>query len=167
MTGRLASEHCKVSGRNGHRGPVPPDSGNAAARVLFASASSWLLGARAPKKQPTDGQAAPYECGIVPSIEPPPRFPVRFYLVAMIFIIFDIEIVFLYPWAVDLQQIQTFGLVEVVIFAAVVFVSFLYPRPERRPDLGAAPRRCESAHAARATSESTIAAHQWGTPGPR
>ena len=50
----------------------------------------------------------------------------RFYLVAMIFIIFDIEIVFLYPWAVIFRQLGTFGLVEVVVFAAVVFVSFLF-----------------------------------------
>ena len=56
----------------------------------------------------------------------PPRFPVRFYLVAMIFIIFDIEIVFLYPWAVDFHQLGVFGLVEVLVFAVVVFVAFLY-----------------------------------------
>ena len=72
------------------------------------------------------GQLAPYECGIVPNREPPQRFPVRFYLVSMIFIIFDIEIVFLYPWAIVFNQIKTFGLVEVIVFAAVVFVSFLY-----------------------------------------
>jgi len=69
---------------------------------------------------------APYECGIVPNREPPQRFPVRFYLVSMIFIIFDIEIVFLYPWAIVFHQIATFGLIEVIVFAAVVFVSFLY-----------------------------------------
>ena len=50
----------------------------------------------------------------------------RFYLVAMIFIIFDIEIVFLYPWAVVFRQLHTFGLIEVLVFAGVVFVSFLY-----------------------------------------
>ena len=50
----------------------------------------------------------------------------RFYLVSMIFIIFDIEIVFLYPWAVVFHQIATFGLIEVIVFAAVVFVSFVY-----------------------------------------
>ncbi len=61
-----------------------------------------------------------------PRQEPPQRFPVRFYLVSMIFIIFDIEIVFLYPWAVVFHQIATFGLIEVIVFAAVVFVSFLY-----------------------------------------
>ena len=50
----------------------------------------------------------------------------RFYLIAMIFIIFDIEIVFLYPWAVIFRQLRSFGLTEVVVFAAVVFISFLY-----------------------------------------
>ncbi len=78
------------------------------------------------RKRPTAAKTAPYECGIVPAIEPPGRFPVRFYLVAMIFIIFDIEIVFLYPWAVIFRQLGSFGLIEVVVFAAVVFISFLF-----------------------------------------
>jgi len=91
--------------------------------TAFSLLSSQLL---APRKKPTAAKLAPYECGIVPSKEPPQRFPVRFYLVSMIFIIFDIEIVFLYPWAVVFHQIATFGLVEVIVFAAVVFVSFLY-----------------------------------------
>jgi NADH-quinone oxidoreductase subunit A len=91
--------------------------------TVFSLVSSALL---APKKKPTAAKLAPYECGIVPSIEPPQRFPVRFYLVSMIFIIFDIEIVFLYPWAIVFHQIETFGLVEVIVFAAVVFVSFVY-----------------------------------------
>lgn len=58
--------------------------------------------------------------------EPPQRFPVRFYLVAMIFIVFDIEVAFLYPWAVVFHQLGSFGLVEIVTFSAVVFVSYLY-----------------------------------------
>ncbi len=91
--------------------------------TVFSLVSSAML---APKKKPSAAKLAPYECGIVPSVEPPQRFPVRFYLVSMIFIIFDIEIVFLYPWAVVFHQIATFGLVEVIVFAAVVFVSFLY-----------------------------------------
>ena len=68
--------------------------------VLFAGLSFLASGLLAPRKRPTAAKLAPYECGIVPDREPPQRFPVRFYLVAMIFIIFDIEIVFLYPWAV-------------------------------------------------------------------
>jgi len=91
--------------------------------TVFSLVSSALL---APKKKPTAAKLAPYECGIVPNVEPPQRFPVRFYLVSMIFIIFDIEIVFLYPWAIVFHQIETFGLIEVIVFAAVVFVSFVY-----------------------------------------
>ena len=91
--------------------------------TVFSLVSSALL---APRKKPTAAKLAPYECGIVPNVEPPQRFPVRFYLVSMIFIIFDIEIVFLYPWAIVFHQIETFGLIEVIVFAAVVFVSFVY-----------------------------------------
>jgi NADH-quinone oxidoreductase subunit A len=91
--------------------------------TVFSLVSSSLL---APKKKPTAAKLAPYECGIVPNVEPPQRFPVRFYLVSMIFIIFDIEIVFLYPWAIVFHQIETFGLIEVIVFAAVVFISFVY-----------------------------------------
>ena len=91
--------------------------------TVFSLVCSAML---APRKKPTVAKLSPYECGIVPNREPPQRFPVRFYLVSMIFIIFDIEIVFLYPWAVVFKQIATFGLIEVIVFAAVVFVSFLY-----------------------------------------
>jgi NADH-quinone oxidoreductase subunit A len=93
--------------------------------ILFAGLSivaSKLLG---PKK-PTLAKSAPYECGIVPDREPAERFPVRFYLVAMIFIVFDIEIIFLYPWAVIFRQLGAFGLWEMLIFAVAVFVSFVY-----------------------------------------
>jgi NADH-quinone oxidoreductase subunit A len=93
--------------------------------ILFAGlsiAASKLLG---PTK-PTLAKSAPYECGIVPDREPAERFPVRFYLVAMIFIIFDIEIIFLYPWAVIYRQLGAFGLWEMLIFAVAVFVSFIY-----------------------------------------
>ena len=93
---------------------------------LFASLSFVASALLAPKKRPTAAKLAPYECGIVPGIDPPTRFPVRFYLVAMIFIIFDIEVVFLYPWAVIFRQLRSFGLVEVIVFAAVVFISFVF-----------------------------------------
>ena len=94
--------------------------------AIFAAGSFVASALLAPKKRPTAAKTAPYECGIVPDREPPSRFPVRFYLVAMIFIIFDIEIIFLYPWAVDFHQLGAFGLVEVVVFALVVFAAFLY-----------------------------------------
>ncbi len=94
--------------------------------VLFAAVSlvaSALLG---PRKKPSAAKRAPYECGIVPEVEPPQRFPVRFYLVAMIFIIFDIEIIFLYPFAVVFRQLGAFGLIEILTFSVVVFVALMF-----------------------------------------
>lgn len=93
--------------------------------VVFALVSRVASGLLAPRK-PTAAKSAPYECGIVPSREPPERFPVRFYLVAMIFIVFDIEVVFLYPYAVIHRELGVFGLVEMLVFAVIVFASFLF-----------------------------------------
>jgi NADH-quinone oxidoreductase subunit A len=93
--------------------------------ALFAGGSvsaSRMLG----PKRPTGAKEGPYESGIAPRYRPAVRFPVRFYLVAMIFIIFDIEVVFLYPWAVMYHQLWTFGLAEMAVFAAVVFVAFAF-----------------------------------------
>lgn len=94
--------------------------------ALFASGSFVASALLAPHKRPSDAKLAPYECGIVPEIEPPQRFPVRFYLVAMIFVIFDIEIVFMYPFAVVFRQLGSFGLIEVLVFSVVVFASLLF-----------------------------------------
>ncbi len=69
-----------------------------------------------------------YECGIEPSphARGGGRFPVKYFLTAMLFIIFDIEIVFLYPWAVSFGQMGLFGLVEMVLFIVTVFVAYAY-----------------------------------------
>ena len=93
--------------------------------VLFAALSLGASRLLAPRR-PHDRKLAPYECGIIPSQEAPERFPVRFYLVAMIFIVFDIEIIFFYPWAVAHRGIGLFGLVAVLIFSFAVFESFVY-----------------------------------------
>ena len=93
--------------------------------VVFGVISALVSRLLAPRR-PTLAKSAPYECGIVPRKDPPERFPVRFYLVAMIFIIFDIEIIFLYPWAVIYRGLGPFGLWEMFVFAGAVFVSFLY-----------------------------------------
>jgi NADH-quinone oxidoreductase subunit A len=123
---------------------------------LFAALSFVASSLLAPRKRPTTAKRAPYECGIVPDREPPQRFPVRFYLVAMIFIIFDIEIVFLYPWAVIFRQLRTFGLIEVIVFAAVVFVSFLYLVSNGALDWGPAKRLRPALSDERRTTQSTI-----------
>jgi len=93
--------------------------------VVFAALSFFASRLLAPRR-PTAAKSAPYECGIVPSREPPERFPVRFYLIAMIFIVFDIEIIFLYPYAVIHRELGGFGLVEIGVFAVAVFASFVY-----------------------------------------
>lgn len=93
--------------------------------ILFAVISVTVSKLLAPRHV-TTAKTAPYESGIIPSREPPERFPVRFYLVAMIFIIFDIEIIFLYPWAVIYRELGLFGLWEMVLFAVGVFAAFLY-----------------------------------------
>ncbi len=109
--------------------------------LLFAVVSRVASGIMAPRR-PTPAKTAPYECGIVPSREPPERFPVRFYFVAMIFIVFDIEIVFLYPYAVIHRELGIFGLVEMIAFSVLVFATFVYLIGNRGLDWG--PLRRES-----------------------
>lgn len=91
--------------------------------VFGSILASTVLG---PRRRETAAKIGPYECGIVPDKEPSERFPVRFYLVAMIFIVFDIEIIFLYPWAVRFGALGMFGLVEMVVFSIAVVVAFVY-----------------------------------------
>jgi NADH-quinone oxidoreductase subunit A len=125
---------------------------------LFAGLSFFASRMLAPR-QPTAAKTAPYECGIVSNREPAERFPVRFYLVAMIFIIFDIEIIFLYPWAVVFRQLGPFGLWEMVVFAAAVFASFVYLIANGALDWGPVRRVMGSAAAgpdAARTAESTV-----------
>ena len=86
---------------------------------------SWILGPKAPSAE----KLAPYECGVNPVGSARERFPVKFYLIAMLFIIFDIETVFLYPWAVTFRSravSQVFELVEMVIFIVILFVGYIY-----------------------------------------
>jgi NADH-quinone oxidoreductase subunit A len=78
-------------------------------------------------KRPSPAKSAPYECGIEPERIPKgERFPVKFYVVAMLFIIFDIETIFLFPWAVTFRQLGLFGLVEMAVFIGLVFVAYVY-----------------------------------------
>jgi NADH-quinone oxidoreductase subunit A len=123
---------------------------------VFAAGSflaSKLLG----PSRPTTAKLAPYECGIVPNQEPAQRFPVRFYLIAMIFIIFDIEIVFLYPWAVIYRQLDVFGLAEMVVFSVAVLVSLAYLLSNGALDWGPVKRLAPSVLDSRLrTSTSTI-----------
>ncbi len=93
--------------------------------ALFGALSSVTSKLLAPRR-PNSAKSAPYECGIVPSREAPERFPVSFYIVAMLFIMFDIEIIFAYPYAVSRQELGSFAFFEMVAFSLVFFVAFLY-----------------------------------------
>ena len=94
--------------------------------LVFAAASFGVSRLLQPHR-PTPAKLSPYECGIVPERTPKgERFPVKFYVVAMLFIVFDIEAIFLFPWAVTFRQLGLFGLVEMVIFIGLVFVAYVY-----------------------------------------
>ena len=90
--------------------------------VLLSIVASRLM---APERA-TPAKVRPYESGITDTVSLPERFPIRFYLVAMLFIMFDIEIVFLYPWAVAFDAMGMFALVEMVLFIATIFVAYAY-----------------------------------------
>ena len=93
--------------------------------ILFVSVSffaSILLGV----KRPTRAKTAPYECGIVPEQEPVERFPVKFYLVALTFIVLDVEIIFLYPFATIFRSLGGYGIALMGIFLLVLIVPFAY-----------------------------------------
>ena len=89
---------------------------------VLSFAASRLLAPR----RPSVAKEAPYECGIVPSREPPERFPVSFYIVAMLFIMFDIEIIFIYPYAVERGTLGAFGFWAIVVFSVIFFLTFVY-----------------------------------------
>src|SRR6476620_8905205 len=93
--------------------------------IVFAS-GSFITNKLMVKGRPPAAKVAPYECGIVPTKEPPERFGVGFYLVAMLFIIFDIEIVFLYPYVVARAQLGAYAFWEIVAFSVVFFAAIVY-----------------------------------------
>ena len=125
--------------------------------ILF-SVLSFIASRLLAPQRPNPAKSAPYECGIVPDREPAERFPVRFYLVAMIFIIFDIEIIFIYPWAVVFRRLGPFGLWEMLTFAAAVFISFIYLIANGALDWGPVKRlrRLEVELTRGRTTESTV-----------
>ena len=93
------------------------------AAMLIASVIFGKLGRRSGVKN------EPYECGMLPVGEGAPRFSVKFYLVAMLFVIFDIEVVFMYPWAVQFKELiltNSIALLSMACFVAVLGVAYLY-----------------------------------------
>jgi NADH-quinone oxidoreductase subunit A len=78
------------------------------------------------KRQDSSEKLMAYECGNIPEGNARQRFPIKFYIIAMLFIVFDIEAMFLYPWAVIYRSLKLFGLIEMVVFIAILLIGFLY-----------------------------------------
>jgi NADH-quinone oxidoreductase subunit A len=93
--------------------------------TLFA-VGSIAVASKVGPRNPTPQKEMPYECGIVPERLPRERFPVKFYVIAMLFIIFDVEVVFLYPFAVMFRELGLFGLAEMGVFVALLLVAYVY-----------------------------------------
>jgi NADH-quinone oxidoreductase subunit A len=91
--------------------------------VAMAMVAASLLVAR---QQPDTAKLSPYECGFEPFDDARIRFDVRYYLVAILFIIFDLEVAFLFPWAVSLTDLGVFGFWSMIAFLAVLTVGFIY-----------------------------------------
>src|SRR6202043_2491546 len=93
--------------------------------VLFGLLVMALTAILGPKK-PSPEKLAPYECGIQEIEAPKRRFPVKYLLTGMLFIVFDIEIVSFYPLAILLHRLQLFGLIELLVFLAVLMIGYIY-----------------------------------------
>jgi NADH-quinone oxidoreductase subunit A len=94
----------------------------AGAFAAIALTVSALLG---PKRH-NQAKDEPYESGILPFGDARRRFPVQFYVIAVLFILFDVEVILMYPWAVAARQLGVFGLVEMAIFIVILLVGFVY-----------------------------------------
>ena len=90
--------------------------------VCIVCFSSWIIG----KQLPDSEKLSPYECGFEPFEDARIQFDVRFYLVAILFIIFDLEVAFLFPWAVALSDIGLFGFISMMIFLFLLTIGFIY-----------------------------------------
>jgi NADH-quinone oxidoreductase subunit A len=89
---------------------------------VFTLVASYLLG----RPRPTAAKSATYECGVPPIGNARERYPIKFYLVCMIFILLDVDAAFLYPWALTFRELGVFGLVEMGVFMALLGGGFVY-----------------------------------------
>ena len=90
------------------------------------AAAMVVLGSTLGKKNPTPEKLAPFECGMEPFALPMGKLAVKFYLTAILFILFDVELVFLYPWAVVYRDLGLLGLAEMGVFLGVLMIGFVY-----------------------------------------
>ncbi len=97
--------------------------------ILVAEAFGFgalLIGVVFRPKKPYLEKLLPYESGINPKGEPRTRFAIRFYIIAMLFVIFDVEAIFIYPWAIVFDKIGIFAFIEMVIFILILLIGYIY-----------------------------------------
>ncbi len=94
--------------------------------VTFAALAMTALSVLIGKRTKSRVKEEPYESGIEPTGDTKERFSVKFYMIAILFIVFDIEVVFLYPWAVISKHLGLFGLIEILVFIAILLVGYFY-----------------------------------------
>jgi NADH-quinone oxidoreductase subunit A len=90
--------------------------------AVFAVAASYLLGQR----KPTAIKEAPFECGMTTIGSSFRRIPIKYYIIAMLFLLFDIEVVFLYPWAVVFKEFKFFAFISMVVFIGILLIAYIY-----------------------------------------
>jgi NADH-quinone oxidoreductase subunit A len=95
--------------------------------VAFVAASAFVIvpGLLA-RRKPNPVKSEAYECGVAPTSEVTGRFPIRFYLIAMLFVIFDVEAASFYPWAVEMHALRAYGLAEMAGFVVVLAIGYVY-----------------------------------------
>jgi NADH-quinone oxidoreductase subunit A len=86
----------------------------------------WIAKFFRPTFNPTPEKVMPYECGMTPESDSRGRYTVRFYIVAILFVVFDVETVFLYPWAVQFQVLGLYGLIEMLVFLGILIVGYIW-----------------------------------------
>ena len=109
--------------------------------VTFSLVLSWVIGKKGRRGGVKD---TAFECGMEPFYTGRRRFSVKFYVVAMLFILFDIEVVFLYPWAIQYKALGMFAFVEMLVFLAVLFLGWFYVVKKGALDWTNSPRSAES-----------------------
>jgi NADH-quinone oxidoreductase subunit A len=98
----------------------------AALAAVFPIATLWLTKLVRPTPPPNPEKVMPYECGITPESDSRGRYTVRYYIIAILLVIFDVESIFLFPWAVQYQFLGLFGLVEMLVFLGILIVGYIW-----------------------------------------
>lgn len=94
--------------------------------AIFPVVTLWIFKFLRPPSAPVGAKLKPYECGVPPESSARKRYGVRFYVIAILFVIFDVETIFLFPWAVQYNVLGLFGLIEMLVFLGILIVGYIW-----------------------------------------